>query len=265
MTLRAILLSALVAAGATTVCLAQEQYPSLHGHCTIAPGMEEGQVRFELEEGNCGDGDHQDCHNHESDSMLLSDFSGFTLADLQREGARLDAVISAEAGKLICSGTVHGLTLSGDSTFVPNPAFVAQMNQMGFSNFDSRKLEAYTLFHIETSWIRSLQAEGVSEMDSGNIIALRIFKVDADYVRGMAALGYPRLAAGKLIAFKVQGVNPEEVRQYRALGYQPTADELIQMRIFKVTPDFIQRMSARGLGKLTISKLVQIRIFKLAD
>jgi hypothetical protein len=37
------------------------------------------------------------------------------------------------------------------------------------------------------------------------------------------------------------------------------------MRIFKVTPDFIQRMEARGLRNLTISKLVQIRIFNLAD
>lgn len=226
--------------------------------------MKDGQVRFELEDGTCTD-DHRDCHNHNSDSMLLSDFSGFTLADLQREGAHLDAVISAEAGKLTCSGTVHNLTLTGDSTFVPNPAFVDQMRRMGFSDFDSGKLEAYTLFHIETSWIRSLQAEGVSGMDSGNILALHIFKVDAAYVREMAALGYPHLDAGKLIAFKVQGVNPDEVRQYRTLGYQPTADELIQMRIFKVTPDFIQRMSTRGLGKLTISKLVQIRIFKLAD
>jgi hypothetical protein len=197
--------------------------------------------------------------------MALSAFSGFTLTDLQREGAHLDAVIAAEAGKLTCSGTVHDLTLSGDSTFVPNPDFVAQMRQMGFSDYDSRKLEAYTLFHIETSWIRSLQAEGVSDMDSGNLIALRIFKVDAPYVREMTTLGYSHLGAGKLIAFKVHGVNTEEVQQYRTLGYQPTADELIQMRIFKITPDFIQRMSARGLGKLTISKLVQIRIFKLAD
>jgi len=55
------------------------------------------------------------------------------------------------------------------------------------------------------------------------------------------------------------------VKQYRALGYEPTEDELIQMRIFKVTPDFIQRMEARGLGKLTIAKLVQVRIFNLAD
>jgi hypothetical protein len=49
------------------------------------------------------------------------------------------------------------------------------------------------------------------------------------------------------------------------MGYQPTLDELVQMRIFKVTPDFIRRMQARGLKDLTISKLVQIRIFNLAE
>jgi hypothetical protein len=102
-------------------------------------------------------------------------------------------------------------------------------------------------------------------MDSGKILALRIFKIDAAFVRAMAALGYPNLSADKLISFGVQGVNADEVKQYRALGYQPNADELIQMRIFKVTPDFIQRMDDRGLGKLTIGKLVQIRIFNLAD
>jgi hypothetical protein len=81
----------------------------------------------------------------------------------------------------------------------------------------------------------------------------------------MAAAGYANLPAGKLIAFGVHGVNPDDVKQYRAMGYNPTADELIQMRIFKVTPDFIHRMEARGFNNLTISKLVQIRIFNLAD
>jgi hypothetical protein len=81
----------------------------------------------------------------------------------------------------------------------------------------------------------------------------------------MAAIGYANLSAGKLIAFGVYGVNPDDVKQYRAMGYNPTADELIQMRIFKVTPDFIHRMEARGFNNLTISKLVQIRIFNLAD
>lgn len=264
MILRAIVLFTVLAASASTLASAQDPLATLHGHCTLAPGMRQGQVRFEMEEGACGD-DHGECHDHSSDSMPLSDFSGFALADLQREGAHIDAVISAEAGQLTCSGTVHGLILSGDFTFVPNPAFVDHMRQMGFTGFDSHKLEACALFHIEVSWIRSLQAAGVTGMDSGNILPLRIFRVDAAYVQEMDALGYPHLGAGKLIAFKVQGVNPDEVREYRSLGYQPTADELIQMRIFKVTPDFIHRMRARGLGDLTIAKLVQIRIFKLAD
>jgi hypothetical protein len=110
-----------------------------------------------------------------------------------------------------------------------------------------------------------LQTAGVGGLDSGNLIALRIFDVDPDYVRSLNALGYATPEAGKLIALSVQHVNPEEVKQVRAMGYQPTLDELIQMRIFKVTPDFIHRMQARGFNNLTISKLVQIRIFQLAE
>lgn len=71
--------------------------------------------------------------------------------------------------------------------------------------------------------------------------------------------------ADKLIALKVQGVNAEEVRRIRSLGFQPTLDELIQIRIFHITPDFIHRMQDRGLKNLTIAKLVQIRIFKLDE
>ena len=37
------------------------------------------------------------------------------------------------------------------------------------------------------------------------------------------------------------------------------------MRIFKITPEFIHHMQDRGLNNLTIAKLVQIRIFKLAE
>jgi hypothetical protein len=259
---RSLLFAALFAVS-TAFLPAQDQLPALHGRCSLAPAADPGHVRFELEEG-C-QGDRAGCNDHDSDNLLLSNFTGITLDDLQHEGAHLDAVLAAEAGKLTCSGVVHDLTLQGDSTFVPNPGFVAQMGRMGFTGFDSQKLEACTLFHIETAWVASLQSAGVADLDSNNILALRIFRVDAAYVHDMDALGYPRLPASQLIAFKVQGVNPDEVRQYRALGYQPDAGQLIQMRIFKVTPDFIRRMQGRGLGDLTISKLVQIRIFNLAD
>jgi hypothetical protein len=256
-------LSALLIAGSATLLRADDQLETLHGSCSIAPSTQYDRVRFKLERRSCADGEGN-CNNM-NDEMQLSNFTGFTIADLKRDGAHLDAVIAAEAGKLTCSGTVRDLTLTGDFTFVPDPGFVSRMHQMGFNGFDSEKLEAYTLFHVETSWIQSLQGAGVTGIDTDKIIAMRIFKVDLPYVQSMDALGFSKLPAEKLIAFRIHGVNPEEVKQYRAMGYQPTADELIQMRIFKVTPDFIQRMQARKLNDLTISKLVQIRIFKLAE
>ena len=102
-------------------------------------------------------------------------------------------------------------------------------------------------------------------MNADKLIALRVFNVDPAYIKSMTSLGYQLPTADQLISLKSQGVNAQEAAEIRALGYQPTLDELIQIRIFKITPDFIHRMEDRGLKNLTISKLVQIRIFKLAD
>jgi hypothetical protein len=257
-----ILVAALLAAPGSLILQAEEQFPTLTGSCSVTAPSNLAEADLRLERDGCA-GFH-DCGSTKTQEPL-SAFSGFTLADLQREGAHVDAVIHAEAGKIACSGAVHDGRLSGDYTFAADPAFVARMQQMGYRDLDAEKLQAYTLFHIETAWIRSMQDAGVTGLDSGNLIALRIFHVDAGYINSLKALGYPAPDAGKLIALRVQHVNAEEVKQIRAMGYQPTLDELVQMRIFKVTPDFIRRMQARGLKDLTISKLVQIRIFNLAD
>jgi hypothetical protein len=241
---------------------AEEKLRTLTGSCSITASSNGTEADFRLERGGCeGNGN---CSSNQTQEPL-SAFSGFTLADLQREGAHVDARIRAEAGTITCSGAVHDGRMSGAFTFVPDPAFVDRMLQMGFRDLGAEKLQAYTLFDIGIAWIRSLQAAGVSGLDSGDLIGLRIFHVDADYIHSLNALGYATPDASKLISLRVQHVNPEEVKQFRAMGYQPTLDELIQMRIFKVTPDFIRRMQARGLNDLTISKLVQIRIFRLAE
>jgi hypothetical protein len=266
MSVRAAILTALLCLAGSRLFSAEDQLQPLHGHCTIAPSTMPERVRYEFTHGRCDNdyGNRNDCHEQDSD-VPISEFAGLALADFEHEGAHIEARIVAEAGTITCSGAIHDLTLAGDLTFTPDASFVEHMVRLGFTGLDSSKLEAYTLFHIETSWVEGLQAAGVSDMDSGNLIALRIFKITPDFVRSMASLGYANLPADKLIAFGVHHVNPDEVKQVRALGYNPTADELIQMRIFKVTPDFIERMRNRGFNNLTIAKLVQIRIFKLAD
>jgi hypothetical protein len=241
---------------------ADQMLDDLTGTCRIRAAGNAGGFELKLERGNCEGGGN--CDNTQTNEPLDA-FTGITLADLSREGAHLDAVLTAEAGTLRCSGSVHAAELAGSFTFEPNQAFVERMREVGITGIDSRKLEAYALFRVTRDWVVSLQKAGVTDINADNLLALRIFKVDAEYVHSLASLGYPAPPAGKLIALKVQGVDPSEVKQVEAMGYHPTLDELIQMRIFKVTPDFIERMRAKGFDNLTIAKLVQIRIFKLAD
>ncbi|MEA2260682.1 MAG: hypothetical protein QOJ51_3507 [Acidobacteriaceae bacterium] len=257
-----LILTALLAAFTGLFQQAEDHLRTLNGYCSIAASAKETEVDLRLESGACIGNEH--CGSTQT-QQPLSAFLGFTLADLRREGAHVDAVIRAEAGTITCSGAVHDGKLSGAFRFVPEPAFAARMLQMGYRDLDEEKLQAYTLFRIGIDWIRSLQSAGVSGMNSANLIALRIFHADPDYVHSLNALGYPAPDAEKLVALRVHRVDADEVKQIRALGYQPTLDELIQMRIFNITPAFIHRMQARGLENLTISKLVQIRIFNLAD
>jgi hypothetical protein len=256
------ILTALLIASVCLALRAEEKLRTLTGSCSISATASATEVNLRLERDDCWATEH--CGSTQTQEPLDA-FVGFTLADLQREGAHVEAMIRAEAGTLTCSGGIHEGRMSGGFRFVPDPSFASRMEQMGYHGLDSEKLQAYALFRIGVDWIHSLEVAGVRGLDAGNLIALRIFHVEADYVRSLNALGYPSPNAGKLVALKVQNVQPEEVKQIRALGYQPTLDELVEMRIFRITPDFIRRMQDKGLNGLTISKLVQIRIFELAD
>jgi hypothetical protein len=255
-------LLALAAVASSIFALQAAASEPFNRNCYVSPGDKSGTFRLQTDDGDCHG--HGNCGNNMSD-LPQSRFTGITIADFANQGAHLTATLAAEAGTFTCTGTIQNGELSGTTAFASNAAFVARMEKMGFTGYDNQRLYAYTLFDVQTEWVRSLQQLGIQGMDSDNLIALRIFHVDPAFVNGLTSLGYDVPDADKLVGLSVQGVNADEVRQIRALGYQPTLDQLIQIRIFKVTPEFIQRMQARGLKNLTIDKLVQIRIFKLAD
>jgi hypothetical protein len=247
---------------ATALSLHAASLEPLHGACAISASEQPGKFRLHLEAGECKGDRH--CGSDFTEESF-SRFSGLNAADLAREGAHLSATFTAEAGTFICSGTIHNAALVGDSVFTPDSAFVARMEQMGFPGLDSEKLQGYAFVDVQSAWVQSLQQAGMHDLTVDNLIALRIFKVDPAYIHSITELGYDLPSADQLVALKVQGVNAAEVREIRGLGLKPTLDELVEIRIFQITPDFIRRMQGRGLGNLTIAKLVQIRIFKLAD
>jgi hypothetical protein len=234
----------------------------IHAKCTMTASEHPGKFRLQIEKDSCPVNSHCDFSNSDESS---SRFTGISLSDLSRDGAHLTATLTAEAGAFTCTGNVHDGELAGESLFTPDAAFVTRMEKMGFSGYDSNKLQVYAFLNVESAWVGSLQQIGIQGMTADKLIALRVFNVDPAYVDSITALGYPKPNADQLVALASQGVNAQEVAEIRALGYQPTLDELIQIRIFKITPEFVHHMEDRGLKNLTISKLVQIRIFKLAD
>jgi hypothetical protein len=236
---------------------------ALHSSCFISASEKPGMLRLRIADGPSCAGDHNCDSNFSDDS--INRFTGFNASDLSREGAQLTATLNADAGVFTCAGTVHDGALAGSSTFTPNEDFVARMNRMGFTGYNSEKLQTYALLDVQSAWVESLKNAHVNGMNADNVIALRIFRIDPAYVSGLTSLGYGVPDADKLIALKVQGVNAEEVRKIRDLGYKPTLDDLIQIRIFHITPEFIRNMQARGFHDLTIAKLVQIKIFKLDE
>ncbi len=255
-------LAFVVALSASALTLPAQSLAPIHAKCTI--GLSENGHEFSLHISDTDCPGDRHCGTNMSNEPM-SRFTGFTLADLNDEGEHFAATLAAEAGTFTCNGTVRDHELSGDSLFTPNSAFVDRMAALGFKGFNSEKLQAYTFLDVTSDYARSLQQANIGGITIDNLIALHIFKIDPTYAQAFVSMGYEQPDADKLIALKVQGVNADEVKQIRALGYQPTLDELIQIRIFKITPDFVRHMQDRGFKNLTIAKLVQIRIFKLAE
>jgi hypothetical protein len=247
---------------AATFALHAQAIAPLHAKCAIGLSESAGMFSLHINDADCPTDRH--CGTNFSNESM-SRFTGITAADLNNDGGHLTATLSGEAGTFTCTGTVRDHELSGDAVFTPDSAFVDRMGHLGFTGFDTEKLQAYTFVNVTTDYVRSLQQAHIQRINIDNLIALRIFNIDPGYAQTFPSMGYELPDADKLIALKVQGVNADEVKQIRALGYQPSLDELIQIRIFKITPDFVRRMQDRGFKNLTIAKLVQIRIFKLAE
>jgi hypothetical protein len=241
---------------------------TLNGLCMVAVSQHaqhaDDTADVMLRGGECSDDHHENC-GEENSNIAWTRWSGVSPQSLQQEGAQLNAVMSGEAGEMRCSGTVHDGVLAGRYQFTPNAAFVQKMGAMGFDDITPRKQQGFLMLDVTSAWAQQMKDAGVTDLSTNKLMGLRALHVDLDYIHAMAAAGYPELRANKLTEMKAVGVTPEKAKEAKAMGFDPTEQELVQMSIFKIDRPFVERMRARGLGDLSLNKLIQIKIFKLDD
>lgn len=217
---------------------------------------------------DCGEDrgeDSEHCTDMNNASIEWSRWTGVSAEMLGKDGATLAARMNAEAGDLVCNGSVHDGVLSGRYQFTPNEVFRKEMASMGFDEITPRKQLGFLMLDVTTAWVKEMKGLGVTDLSTGKLMGLKTLHIDPEYIRVMSAVGYPELRAGKLTEMKAVGVTPDKVQEAKSLGFAPTEQELIQMCIFHVDRPFVEKMRARGLNDLTLEKLIKIKIFKVDE
>ncbi|MGA2742994.1 MAG: M56 family metallopeptidase [Bryobacteraceae bacterium] len=82
-----------------------------------------------------------------------------------------------------------------------------------------------------------------------------------DFLTGIVAAGFRNLTVDELIELKIHGVTPEFAMAVKQAGYpNVAAQELIQMAIHGVDVNFMRGMKNNGLTNLSVADLVSLRI-----
>lgn len=83
----------------------------------------------------------------------------------------------------------------------------------------------------------------------------------ASFIEEMRNLGFDGLTVEQLTEMKIHGVTPDFVRGIRDLGFENIdVRNLVEFRVHGVSPDFVREMTALGFRDLDPKKIVAMRI-----
>jgi hypothetical protein len=221
-----------------------------------------------------------------SRDVPIDSFRGFSLSMLASPGpAKFEYV--ADAGRLICEGRFLVGTGSGSYTFAADPAFVTELQQMGYDAPDDDQLFSMLMMDINREFAREIRDSGL-RASSRDLIALKVHGVTLDYIRAARRAGYQdftaddytqlrihgvdtnflrdlkdagyNLRAGDIEDLRIHGVDSRYMRDLRAYGLKPEASDLTQMRIHGVTPDYLKGLKDAGYENLRADEVDQLRM-----
>ncbi len=195
-----------------------------------------------------------------SRSLRMDEMRGISAAAIAGDGGDVAFQIVREAGSFNCEGWFKNGEGGGTLTFVPTPAFGADMRALGY-DVDEDQLLACAMFDIGPALAGQYASIGYDRLGIDNLIAMTIHGATPDNIRELASLGYEHLSADDLVAMRVHGATPDFIREVERLGYKHIdAEELVAMRIHNVTPDFVRAFAALGYEQIATDDLVAMRI-----
>lgn len=248
---RAGILAALCAASLSAV--PSRAADLLNGQWTLNPADKSGQVQLMLvRSGRPGNTFSQ------GSNWNVADLKGLDLTVPGKHDVRF--TIARDAGTLEADGFAAGAEGAGLFKFTPASGYAAAMAAAGFPGVEQEKQLGLALNDVSVAFAREMKAANLENLDLRKLTAFRVHKVDMAYIKALRAQGVTTADAKDFVAFRIHEVTPDFVRAIRAQGFTPTERHLVKLRIHQVTPEYIAWLKSHGMEKLTLDKIVSLKI-----
>ena len=118
------------------------------------------------------------------------------------------------------------------------------------------------LLGVTPAYMASIRAAGPQfrNLSEEDLIELRVKGVTPDFVRALNAAGYGHETADEIGDAAVLGLTPDAVRRYNQVGPRRSLEELTELRLMGVTPDFIAAARRAGHPPLSADQLIELRL-----
>jgi beta-lactamase regulating signal transducer with metallopeptidase domain len=80
------------------------------------------------------------------------------------------------------------------------------------------------------------------------------------YIEGLQSAGLKDLKVDEIIELKIHGVTPDYIRELRAVGIEARTPELVALKIHQVTPEYIRGLAAAGLTNLRVRDYLAAKV-----
>ncbi len=150
-----------------------------------------------------------------------------------------------DAGTLVCEGRMYFGRGSGTWTFRPNPAFIASLQQLGYSTPGDDQLFDFLQSRVTLEYARAIRDLGLGATTT-ELLQLRQHGVTLDYLRDGRAAGYSQLSARAFMDLKAHGIGIDYLRDLHTAGYRLGAADLITLHSRGVSANFAAELKGAG-------------------
>jgi beta-lactamase regulating signal transducer with metallopeptidase domain len=143
--------------------------------------------------------------------------------------------------------------------------YARSMSNTGYGKLSADDLISLKIFGVTPEMVEKMKAAGVAPKTIHELVSYRVFKITPEYATEWKDAGFGSLSPDKLLQMRVQNVTPEFARSMRQRYPDVTADQLVQMKIFRIDDAFIASAKGHGFDSLSIDKLIKLRMSGVLD